>query len=159
MKIKSLLIASVVSAALTSCGFSSENNVKSETDAKEDVTEAVTEETPAEAPAANDVVVELQAGEDLPDNGLPTVIDFNATWCGPCKNFAPVFHAVAADYVSKANFVSVDVDVREDLAKEFEVHNIPMIAIVYPKSSGKNPVTSVGQMTDADFRAYLNANL
>lgn len=161
MKLNLLLIAGLFSmAAMTSCGNS--NKKAPATDSivgTETIVEETTQETKTATTPAKDVVVELKANEALPDNGKPTVIDFNATWCGPCKNFAPTFHKVAADYAEKANFLSVDVDVCEKLAKEFNVTNIPMIAIVYPKSAGKQPVTKVGFMSEQEFTALLNSNL
>ncbi|MDE6802785.1 MAG: thioredoxin, partial [Muribaculaceae bacterium] len=48
--------------------------------------------------------------ELLGDPNGPVVIDFSASWCGPCKTFAPVFHQVADEMSGKAEFFKVDVD-------------------------------------------------
>ena len=48
------------------------------------------------------------------------VIDFSATWCGPCKMLAPVLEEVSEEYAGKVNFFNVDVDENPDLAMLFE---------------------------------------
>ena len=45
-----------------------------------------------------------------------TIIDFNATWCGPCKAFAPIFEEAAKDYAGKVKFIAVDVDLHREMA-------------------------------------------
>lgn len=56
---------------------------------------------------------------------MPTVIDFYATWCGPCKNIAPLFNRLKGKYSSKINFVSVDVDQDVAMAEKFGIEAMP----------------------------------
>lgn len=63
--------------------------------------------------------------EDSSDNGLPTVMDFYATWCGPCKSIAPVFEMLKEKYGDKVNFVSVDVDIDSAAARKYSVEAMP----------------------------------
>ena len=58
------------------------------------------------------------------------VIDFFATWCGPCKMMAPILEAVEADLEGKAKFFKVDVDENESLARKFGVLSIPTIIVL-----------------------------
>lgn len=62
----------------------------------------------------------------------PTVIDFNATWCGPCRLFGPAFDAVAEKYFNKADFYSIDTDVYPETATAFQINAIPTVVIIKP---------------------------
>ena len=53
------------------------------------------------------------------------VVDFNATWCGPCKMMAPVLEELSGDYEGKVSFYAIDVDENPDLAEKFSVMSIP----------------------------------
>lgn len=60
---------------------------------------------------------------------LPVVVDFSATWCRPCRNFAPVFADVAAERCGKMRFVKVDADSERELINRFGIKGIPTIMI------------------------------
>ncbi len=57
------------------------------------------------------------------------VVDFNATWCGPCKMLAPVLEELS-DEMADVNFFAVDVDDCPDLAKKFNIMSIPAVAVL-----------------------------
>ncbi len=78
------------------------------------------------------------------------VIDFYATWCGPCKMLAPVFEEVAAKYPD-VTFVKVNVDEDEELARKFRISVIPTLVFV---KNGEAVKTSTGYM-DADALSAL----
>lgn len=59
----------------------------------------------------------------------PCVIDFYATWCGPCKRQSPIIDKLAEKYSEKVHFYKVDVDQAREVAQAFKVHSIPMIVI------------------------------
>lgn len=58
------------------------------------------------------------------------LIDFSATWCGPCKMIAPVLEEVSDEYEGKLAFYNVDVDENQKLANEFGIQSIPALAII-----------------------------
>ncbi len=61
---------------------------------------------------------------------LPVVVDFNATWCGPCRMIAPVIEELAEEYKGRVEFVAVDVDQCEELAMKYMIRNIPTIYFI-----------------------------
>ena len=63
--------------------------------------------------------------ESLKAGNLPLVVDFWATWCGPCRMLAPVIEELAKEYEGKLVVGKCDVEENEDLAAEFGIRNIP----------------------------------
>lgn len=57
------------------------------------------------------------------------VVDFFATWCSPCKMLAPIIDGLAEDMAGKVKFVKVDVDECGAIANEYNITNIPAVAI------------------------------
>ena len=57
------------------------------------------------------------------------VVDFFATWCGPCKMLAPVFQEVGNELDGKANFYKIDIDASLDIARQFSVSTVPTVII------------------------------
>ena len=57
----------------------------------------------------------------------PVLVDFSATWCGPCKKLEPIVHELAGDYEGRLKVVKVDVDRAPQTAARFGVMSVPMI--------------------------------
>lgn len=145
---KQIYILAAALMALTSCSGSSE---KKAADEAETASPAATEFT-----YDREInVIEYDSatlGETLrPDAELPVVIDFNATWCGPCQMFKPVFEKVAEEY-DGAIFLSVDVDNNPAVADQFEVNSIPQVTVLMPDGTTRS---TVGYMDEAAFREFL----
>lgn len=65
---------------------------------------------------------------DIPSTGL-VIIDFFATWCGPCKKIAPFFEQLADEY-AKITFLKVDVDESPELTEEYDVQVMPTFLFI-----------------------------
>lgn len=82
----------------------------------------------------------------------PCVIDFYATWCGPCREMAPVVEALAAKLAGKVDFYKVDVDDEGEFAAAFEIMSIPTYLFI---SSDGSVNTAVGQMPKAELESLI----
>ena len=65
--------------------------------------------------------------EGLKNSELPLVVDFWATWCGPCRMIAPIVEELAKEYDGKSNVGKCDVEECDELAAEFGIRNIPTL--------------------------------
>lgn len=65
--------------------------------------------------------------EEVLQKGMPAMVDFWATWCGPCRMVGPTVEELAKEYEGKAVVAKVDVDTNQGVAAEYGIRNIPTI--------------------------------
>ena len=63
-------------------------------------------------------------------DGKPVMIDFSASWCGPCKRIAPFVDTLAEKYAEQAHVVKCDIEESEDLALRYGIRNVPTILFI-----------------------------
>lgn len=86
----------------------------------------------------------------------PVLVDFFATWCGPCKMMAPVVEALAGEYDGKVKVGKLDVDEAGDIAARYGVMTIPTIILF---KNGEIAYKTVGVQNKAVLVDALNAAL
>ena len=74
-----------------------------------------------------EVTITSENFESLKNGSQPLVVDFWATWCGPCRMLAPVISELAEQYDGKIIVGKCDVEENEELAVEFGIRNIPTV--------------------------------
>ncbi|MFM2314447.1 MAG: hypothetical protein RLZZ04_3723 [Cyanobacteriota bacterium] len=60
---------------------------------------------------------------------VPVIIDYTATWCGPCRVIAPLMDRLAEEYAGRAKVVKIDIDQNKENTKKFGVRSIPAVLI------------------------------
>lgn len=94
--------------------------------------------------------------ETLKNGNLPFVVDFWATWCGPCRMIAPIIEELAREYDGKIVVGKCDVEENDEIAAEFGIRNIP--TILYFKG-GQMVDKTVGALSKAKFEEKFQSLL
>ncbi len=87
---------------------------------------------------------------------MPVMVDFGATWCGPCRALAPVVEQIAEEYAGKAVVAKADVDECPSASAQFRIRNVPTVLFfkngeVVDKSVGAVPKAVLTEMLDKLF--------
>jgi thioredoxin 2 len=84
------------------------------------------------------------------------VVDFWATWCGPCQQFAPTFKQVAAQLEPKARFIKIETEAEQAISAKYSIRSIPTLAIF---KNGKEIDRVSGALSTPDFSNWVNQYL
>lgn len=84
------------------------------------------------------------------------VMDFFATWCGPCKMLTPIFESLSKEMSDKVDFAKVDIDRSLEVAQEYEIVSVPTMIIF---KNGKEVQRIVGFVPKEQIKSKIKAHL
>ena len=151
MKMLLLLSTLVVVTISQGCG---EPKPDASGNAKQDSSGAA---KPGSSDSAKPVVVDGSNFEEVVlKSDKPVLVDFWATWCGPCHIIAPTVEEIAKDYEGRAVVAKLDVDKAEDIATRYEVSSIPTLIVF---KGGEEVARVVGVAKKSELTSRLDAAL
>ncbi|ELU02000.1 hypothetical protein CAPTEDRAFT_152106 [Capitella teleta] len=105
----------------------------------------------------NNNIIQIQDNEDFDKkvlkNTVPVVLDFHATWCGPCKMLGPRLEKIVSDNDGKVILAKVDIDEHSEIAMEYGVQAVPTVISM---KGGKVQDTFVGLKDDAALQSFVD---
>jgi thioredoxin 1 len=90
------------------------------------------------------------------DSKVPTVVDFWAEWCGPCRKVGPLVEELAAENAAKVRFAKVNVDENPATPAKYAIMSIPTIILF---RNGQVVDKLVGARSKADYQNWINAKV
>jgi thioredoxin 1 len=93
---------------------------------------------------------------DVLKSDTPVLVDFWATWCGPCRMVAPVLEELAEEMDGKVRIAKVNVDENQQIAYQFQVSSIPTFILF---KNGQVADRTLGAMSKSGFGSFLSRNL
>ena len=92
--------------------------------------------------------------EEALRSSVPVLVDFSATWCGPCKALEPIIVDLANAYADSAKIAKIDVDDAPDTAKKYGIRSVPVVMLF---ANGELKTSMLGVKTGSHYRRELDA--
>ncbi len=103
-----------------------------------------------------EIEITSQNFEEIKAQDKPVLIDFWATWCGPCKRLGPIIEEIAAEYDGKAIIGKCDIEENDELTEQFGIMNVPTVVFL---KGGQEVDRVVGLAMKNIYQDKLNALL
>ena len=101
-------------------------------------------------------ITEENYDSEVVSSNLPVVIDFYATWCGPCKVTKPIFNELAMEYAGRVKFACLNIDQHRNLAIKFGITSIPTFVFI---KSGTVLGKVIGGKSHDDLKNFIESYL
>jgi thioredoxin 1 len=108
---------------------------------------------------ASDKIVtisDMSFEDEVLKSDVPVLVDFWATWCGPCRMVAPVLDEIADEMEGKVRIAKLNVDENQQTAYKFQVSSIPTFILF---KGGQMADRMLGAMPKSAFESFINRNL
>lgn len=159
---KLMILAMMATVSLSACSQTKQDNLETANQTASVANTTVVSENTSKPVEMNtqmfiDNIVDYKNSKEWDYKGdKPAVIDFYATWCGPCKRLSPILEELASEYNGQINFYKIDVDKEQELAAVFGIQSIPMVLLI-PKE-GK-PYVVQGLRPKAELKQAIDSTL
>lgn len=102
-------------------------------------------------------IVQKDEFEKIINESKPTIVDFFATWCGPCKMLSPILEKVEEDSKGEFNIVKIDVDESYDVAKKYGIMSVPTM-IIFKDGDEQEKIVGLRQKNQIEdaLRNYID---
>ena len=93
---------------------------------------------------------------DVLKSDKPVLVDYWATWCGPCKMIAPILEEIAGEYSDKIKVCKMDIDANQQTPAKYGIRGIPSLMLF---KNGEVEATKVGALSKSQLAAFLDSNI
>ena len=94
--------------------------------------------------------------QEVLQSSIPVLVDFWATWCGPCQALAPTLDEIADDYQGKIKVVKIDIDQNPESAAQYNVRSIPTLLIF---KNGNVEASKIGLQSKSQLAAFIDSTI
>ena len=94
--------------------------------------------------------------QEVLQSSIPVLVDFWATWCGPCQALAPTLDEIANDYQGKIKVVKIDIDQNPESAAQYNVRSIPTLLIF---KNGNVEDSKIGLQSKSQLAAFIDSTI
>lgn len=96
-------------------------------------------------------VNDIDFDQEVLKSDIPVLVDFTATWCGPCRQIAPLVGQVAEEYAGRVKVTKVDIDESPETARKFGIRGVPTLYVfkggeIVAQQAGAVPKSTIEQL-------------